>query len=69
MYIGAKDNDNHEPHLSLLYCSASDIMAMSVFVQRFTLPAGQDHARIALDEQVFTEELWNWKTISFVRNK
>ena len=42
---------------------------MSVSVQRFTLPAGQDHARIALDEQVFTEELWNWKTISFVRNK
>jgi hypothetical protein len=44
-------------------------MSMSVSIQRFTLPAGQESARVALDETVFTEELWNWKTISFVRNK
>ena len=44
-------------------------MSMSVSIQRFTLPAAQESARIALDETVFTEELWGWKTISFVRNK
>lgn len=42
---------------------------MSVAIQKFTLPAGTDHARIPLDESVFTEDLWKWKTISFVRNK
>jgi len=44
-------------------------MSMSVAVQRFTLPIGQESARVALDGSVFTEELWDWKTISFVRNK
>jgi hypothetical protein len=44
-------------------------MSMSVAVQRYVLPAGEDHARIPLNEQLFTEDLWKWKTISFVRNK
>jgi hypothetical protein len=42
---------------------------MSVAIQRYTLPAGEESARIALDENVFTDELWNWKTISLVRDK